>query len=322
MKILITGSNGFVGSKLIHKFDDLGHEVIGIDNNFETNYEIHHKTINADLALNNLEDLLPNDIELIIHCAAAKSDFGISYDEYYKDNVIATSKLMDFAITTKVPKVIYYSTVSVYGHDNILKDENQSLNSNTVYGDTKLGGEYEAKRWVNKSNKYKLIILRPSVIYGINNFTNMYNLINSMKNNKFFKIGQGNHIKSMVSINNLIEMTLFVFNSNFDSNIEIFNCIDKPYLSVNNLMKIIAKEKKFNMPFIPIPIWLAYVIISPFELLSKITSKDFKYNWNRVSKFCKATDYRSEKIYSLGYIQKFSTSNEIKTMINWYNKIN
>lgn len=318
MKILITGSNGFVGSRLIQKFDNLGYDVIGIDYNFDTNYEVHEKTINADLALDNLIELLPKNIQVIIHCAAAKSDFGISNDQYYKDNVIATRKLMDFAIITKVPKVIYFSTVSVYGHDNILKDEHQLLNSNTVYGDTKLEGENEAKRWVNANKKFKLIILRPSIIYGINNYTNMYNLMRSMQINRYFKIGRGNNIKSMVSINNLVEMTLFVFNLDFDSNLEVFNCTDKPYLSVNELMKIIAKEKNFYMPLIRIPIWLAYFIISPFELLSILTKKDYKYNWNRLSKFLKDTDYRSEKIHSFGYTQKFNTEDELKDMIKWY----
>ena len=108
MKILITGSNGFVGSALIQKFDDLGHDVLGIDNNFETNYKIHNKTINADLALDNLTEILPKNIELIVHCAASKSDFGVSDNEYYKDNVVATRKLMDFAIDNKVLKVIYF----------------------------------------------------------------------------------------------------------------------------------------------------------------------------------------------------------------------
>lgn len=322
MKILITGSNGFVGSALIQKFDDLGHDVLGVDNNFETNYKIHNKTINADLALDNLTKILPKNIELIVHCAAAKSDFGISNDEYYKDNVVATRKLMDFAIDNKVSKVIYFSTVSVYGHDNILKDETQQLNSNTVYGDTKLEGEYEVRRWVSECDDYKLIILRPSLIYGVNNFTNMYNLMDSMNKNMFFKIGTGDHIKSMVSINNLIEMTLFIFNSSFKSNVQVFNCIDKPYLTVNNLMKIISNDKSFHMPYISIPVWVAYLLILPFELLSYISGKDFKYNWNRLVKFCKATDYRSKKLYSLGYIQKFKTNDEIKNVVEWYKQIN
>lgn len=321
MNILITGSNGFVGSKLMFLLEERGHYVLGIDRAIDTPNPKHTSTIIGDL--NDPETLkkVEGDFELIVHCAAAKTDFGVSKAEYYKDNLEATERLMEYAISQGIRKVIYFSTVSVYGHQDDSMDETATFESNTVYGDSKLAGERALEKWLELDEENKAIVLRPSVIYGPNNYANMYNLLDTMYRRSFLMIGKGDHVKSMVALTNIADMTLFVINRGFNEKLEAFNCIDKPYLTVTELMKYISEEEGFKIPKIKIPMWLAYLLATPFELLSKITSKDLKVNWNRLKKFSTSTDYRADKIRDAGYVQAYSTKDEIQAMARWYKSL-
>lgn len=318
MNVLITGSNGFVGSELMYLLEEHGYRVLGIDRAKDTGNRNHPKTLIGDLNDTSTYDLIDLPIDVIIHCAAAKSDFGISTEEYFADNVTATENVVKFAESLGIHKIIYYSTVSVYGHQNHAMHESADLLSNTVYGDTKLQGERVIERWLTSNEANKAIMLRPSVIYGENNFANMYNLLDMLYRRPLVMIGKGDYIKSMIARKNLIDLNLFLLKRGVDIKLEAFNCIDKPYISLNQLMTLVAEEDGFSIPKISIPLWLAYLMATPFEILSKLSGKDLKVNWNRLKKFSTSTDYRAEKIRSIGYIQKFSTEDEIKAMCKWY----
>lgn len=322
MRVFITGSNGFVGSRLMFLFEEQGYEVVGIDRDPDTPNPKHEKTILADLNIPSQLMQVTGHIDLIIHCAAAKSDFGVSNKEYHVDNVKATEALMEYALAREIKQVIYYSTVSVYGHKPEPTDETATLDSNTIYGDTKLEGEWVVKRWLDVDEDHKAIILRPSVIYGPGNYANMYNLLDTLHRRPYFMIGKGNHIKSMVAISNLVELTLFLTKRGIDQRLQEYNCIDKPYLSVKELMLYVAEEDGFSLPRVNIPIWLAYLLATPLEVLSRLSGKDLKVNWNRLKKFTTATDYRAEKIRNEGYVQNYSTKNEIQSMARWYKSVN
>ena len=100
--------------------------------------------------------------------------------------------------------------------------------------------------------------------------------------------------------------------------IKIFNCIDKPYVNLSEVINYICEIKGFNKPIIKIPFILAYILSIPFELFSYFLRKDFGINRDRVYKYNTPTDFRSEKLFSMGYIQKYKTKERIQNMAKWY----
>jgi nucleoside-diphosphate-sugar epimerase len=307
----------------MYYLEDKGYQVWGIDISDECNIENHPNTFIGDIR--NIEDLCKlneHEFELIIHCAASKHDFGVSRGDYFSNNEYGTQILMDYASERNINKIIYYSTVSVYGHQFHPCDETAKYLSNTVYGDSKFAGEKIIWKWQEeKPNERCVITLRPSVIYGPNNFANMYNLINQMNKFPWLMVGNGSHIKSMISLENMVDMTYFVLDK-LKLGIQNFNCIDKPYLTVRKLMEIIASNKGFNMPKIHIPLFFAIFIGRIFDFIGKILGKELPINSDRMKKFGTSTDYHSEKIRELGYIQKHSIEDEIKRTCEWYMKVN
>ena len=316
MKILLTGSEGFVGGYLRKEFERNDHVLFCIDRVEvkRTNY------LCFDLSneITSIVKLFNNEsFDLLIHLAAAKGDYNLKYDDFYRDNVTASEKIISLVKVLDIKSVIAYSTVSVYGHDNKIKSEEAELVPNNAYGATKLESENLFINWRNLDpENNKLTILRPSVIYGENNFANMYNLLDQLNKRFPISVGNGNYIKSMVAVENIVDITIFCINRL--KGLQIYNCTDKPYPKLKEVIKYIAEIKGFSKPRIVIPKWFAYFIGFFFESFSFLIKKDLGITIERIYKFTMPTDYRSEKIESIGYIQKYTVKDRIQNMANWY----
>lgn len=316
MKILLTGSEGFVGGYLRKELEKTGYIVYCIDRVKLS--RVNYFCFDLSDEILNLEKSFKDEIfDLVIHLAAAKGDYNLKYDDFYRDNVIASKKLITLIKSLNIKSVIAYSTVSVYGHDNKIKSEEAELVPNNDYGTTKLESENLFIEWYNLDPvKNKLTILRPSVIYGENNFANMYNLLNQLNKKIPITVGNGNYIKSMVAVENIVDMTLFTM-ENLDS-LQIYNCTDKPYPKLKEVIQYISEIKGFSKPKIVIPEWFAYFIGVIFEFFSFMIRKDLRITRERIYKFTMATDYRSEKLAGVGYIQKHSVKDRVQNMAKWY----
>jgi len=317
MKILLTGSEGFVGSMLQESLTNENHTVICLDRvkKNKTNYFCHDL---SDNITSELFKVLNNyNFDILIHLAAAKGDYNLGYKDFYKDNVLASSRLTKLTESLNISSVIMYSTVSVYGHNNQLKSEDAELKPNNSYGETKLESEKLFIKWFNlNSSKNKLTILRPSVIYGENNYANMYNLLNQLNRKLPLTIGNGNYIKSMIAVENIVDITIFCLKKM--KGIQIYNCTDSPYPKLKEVINYISDIDGFNKPVLSLPKWLALIISLFFEFLSFVFSKDLGITRERIYKFTMPTDYRSEKLQKSGYIQNFSIKDRIQNMAKWY----
>ena len=119
-KLLITGIGGFIGSKIGEKAIDKGYEVIGVDdlssgNKINIPSEAHF--IKLDLSKKENIPKLPTDIDFILHLAGQSSG-DISFDNPILDlekNTHSTLNLIRFGIENKVKKILYASSMSVYG---------------------------------------------------------------------------------------------------------------------------------------------------------------------------------------------------------------
>jgi len=318
MNILLTGSEGFVGTSLQKSLRENGHEVLcldRVDRKGKKNY------VKVDLS-EKISDEIINEvseyqINLVIHCAAAKGDFQLSEKDFYRDNVTATTNLLLLIDALQINDFIHYSTVSVYGHDNELKNETSPINPNNPYGITKADSEIAIINWYKENTeKRRLTVLRPSVIYGENNYANMYNLMAQLNKKAPVMIGSGDYVKSMVALENLIDITNFSIVRLVG--LQIYNCTDEPYPKLSEVVAMIAEIDGFNLPKIKIPYIFALAMALPFELFSFITGKDVGITRERLYKFKTATDFRSDLLREKGYVQAYTTKERIQNMAKWY----
>lgn len=325
MHILITGSNGFVGSRLMWELEKAGNTVSGIDISTLCNDIPHPNTIQGDIRISaDLETLYSahlakhgKGIELVIHCAAAKHDFGISRSEYYSHNKTGTRILLNFMRQRQIHKLINISTVGVFGHPKDAADEDTEYNPDHPYGASKLEGEKLAISWQKEASEHQLIVLRPAVIFGPKNFTNVFKLIDMMHRRPYLMLGEGSHIKAVVSLRTVLDMIHFCI-PRLKPGFEHYNCVDLPYISLMDFMRLIAKNPGFKVPHIRIPMALAISIGYVFDIPSKLLNIDLPVNSDRMRKFATATYFLADKIRKEGFVQKQSLEESIKQTTDWY----
>lgn len=151
MKILITGSSGFIGNYLLEHFKKVsGNQIIAAYR--ETHPKLDDpgaanvKPLKLDLSTR-LSQVEPVDV--VIHAAAHTNLFpGSTAEDYIKSNVIGTQNLADYAKSNGVGLFIYISTISMYGDTSYEElDEESPINNPSIYGLTKYMGEVILKEY-------------------------------------------------------------------------------------------------------------------------------------------------------------------------------
>jgi UDP-glucose 4-epimerase len=162
MKILVTGFTGFIGSNLVPKLIELGHEIEGISRK-PTN--LNHKIHILNLRSNHLEKKIrTKKFDAIIHLAADTNEND--FPNMFNDNVITTLNILEFARKKNIKKIVFVSGHNVYSPSPVLPiKENFPVGPFTNYGFTKLLSENLVTYYNYKFN-INTIILRVSVIYG------------------------------------------------------------------------------------------------------------------------------------------------------------
>ena len=313
-KCLVTGSEGFVGKQLIKQLLFHDYNLVGIDRVAST--PSNYTYICLDLARQ--IELQEEAFDLVIHCAAAKGDWNISDDEFYEDNVLATQNLLDYLRQCEVKRLIHFSTVAIYSRDVKDGSETTKIEPDSVYGQTKLDSEILIRKYAEES-EIPTVILRPSVIYGRNNYANMFNLIQQLNRALPFQINPFGITKSHVSVRNVVDVVLRFSNPSYSVNgLEIYNLTERPYYNLKNMIRIICDELELKPPKVYLPIWLVAIPFGILEFSGKLLKKDMGFTLDRLRKFSSSTHYTSEKLWSQTGNQKYSSESELRDMVKWY----
>jgi len=163
MKIVITGSSGFIGRHLISRLCD-GNELFAVVRDARepvSTDKVH--IIVMDLARTLDASALPAKIDIIIHLAQANVPFPEGANELMAVNTNATQQLLDYGRRAGARQFILASTGEVYGRDSGLSKETDTIAPASHYAVTK----YAAELLVQSYSSYLLpCVLRFFQPYG------------------------------------------------------------------------------------------------------------------------------------------------------------
>ena len=144
MNILVTGASGFIGQNLVVKLLSLKHNVITLDLKQNITNTKHYQ-----IDITNFNELMSiqDDIDIIYHLAAQSYGKGsiIDPDLDLNCNIKGTLNICRFAELKSIKKIIYTSSMAVYGNKEI-SIENDLPAPLSNYGVSKLAGEYYIKK--------------------------------------------------------------------------------------------------------------------------------------------------------------------------------
>jgi nucleoside-diphosphate-sugar epimerase len=296
----VIGGSGFIGSRLVSR-------LIGQENTFITIIDKSPSTDFPELYFQvnicNISDLkgLSKRYSALINLAAEHRDDVSPLSLYDEVNVGGAINVCDLARAKSIKKIIFTSSVAVYGFAPLGTNESGVIAPFNDYGRTKWEAEQVYKQWQAEDPQNRtLVIVRPTVVFGERNRGNVFNLLRQIASGKFVMISDGLNRKSMAYVENVA--AFLEYSLDFKPGVHIYNYIDKPDFTMNTLVAHVNKllgrssEIKFRLPFS-----LGLLIGSSFDLVAKITGKKFPISAIRVKKFCANSVYESA-IESTGFI--------------------
>jgi UDP-glucose 4-epimerase len=172
MKCLVTGGAGFIGSNLVDKLLELGHEVIVIDNEYSDAHDHFYwndKAQNYKYDIRDYENTRPlyDGVDYVFHFAAeARIQPAILNPiEAVSINSLGTCTVLQCAREAGVKRLMYSSTSSAYGFNNTPNVETQRDDCLNPYSVSKVSGEKLCKMY---TQLYGLptVIFRYFNVYG------------------------------------------------------------------------------------------------------------------------------------------------------------
>src|SRR6185312_574711 len=148
MKVFVTGSNGYIGTRLVHFLSAAGHEVLGLDTGYYRDGWLYSdnramldspRTLNKDLRDVTAEDLAGCDA--VVHLAELSNDpLGQNNPEVtFKINHLGSVRLAELARKAGIRRFVYTSSCSVYGAGTgDFLDETATTNPQTAYAKCKV----------------------------------------------------------------------------------------------------------------------------------------------------------------------------------------
>jgi nucleoside-diphosphate-sugar epimerase len=312
MNILITGGSGFIGTNLVTDLLKEGHNVTIYDKLKSEKYP--DICIVADVRDKEQLSQSMRGVDAVYHLAAEHRDDVQPISLYYEVNVGGAENIVYALKENDVNRLIFTSTVAVYGLNSGIPNEDNPVNPFNDYGKSKYEAEKVLNAWADFDPTHSLITVRPTVIFGKKNRGNVYNLLNQLALGKFIKVGKGTNKKSMAYVLNLSSfLTTFL---KIRPGRFLYNYADKPDLSMNEVIDVfyrtIEKNQKNNFQ---IPYIFGLMGGYCYDILSKITGKTYPISSIRIKKFCADTVVSAEKVKDTGFRAPYSLIEGLKRTI-------
>jgi nucleoside-diphosphate-sugar epimerase len=278
MKILLTGSNGFLGRCI---YDSL----------YYNNQVFKLNTRNSDYNFNLFLDVIEFDksFDLIIHSAGKAHSIpktNIDKELFNNINVKGTKKLLAALSQNDLPKYfLFISSVSIYGlneAENI--NETSPLLADDPYGKSKIEAEEIIKTWCEENNVIWTILRLPLVV-GVNPPGNLGAMIRGIKGGYYFNIAGGNAKKSMVLASDVAKFILKAAEAG-----GTFNLTDGIHPTFYDLSKVISA--KLGKSFVPDLPRFAAIILAKF---GDILGGAFPLNSYKLSKITSTLTFDDSK---------------------------
>ncbi len=277
---IIFGGSGYIGRHLISELGDKKVfdkilildilEPYNWDAGIASGFISYQRTdVRKHIAVN-LPDL---NIETswIFNFAAVHREPGHEYQDYFDTNIPGAENVNEFARKSKIKNIYFTSSIAPYGRSLDERQECSQLYSETAYGISKALAEKIHQIWLAEDLSRRLIIVRPSVIFGPKDPGNVLRMIKALKKGTFVLPNGGNIIKGYGYIYGLVDSILFTLQKN--ERLIIYNYAENPLVPLIEMVNIVKEELGYKKPTIKLSVktlsLVAYLIQKAFKLIGK-----------------------------------------------------
>ena len=252
MKILVTGTSGFIGSRLAAKLSENGHTVTGLIHEQDTNLSIQkHKVDLANASLS-----VPDGIYDVVFHLAAVTPMEKDKNKIKKVNYDGTVNLFNH-IKNKTKFIVYASGLGVFGDPgNKVVDETMPLKPHTYYAQVRL----DAQRFLEKNckdNSISLTVTYFGEVYGNGGWFESQ-IIQRLQKCMFKLPKSGEYYRSFVHVDDVVSALVAIAEKNAIN--ETFVVTDSNPVLFKEFINYTCDELGIKHPG-SIPIFLAKAVM-------------------------------------------------------------
>jgi len=233
MRLLVTGSSGYLGRSFIQEYKK----------------KYHFQTFSKQKE--SLEQLNISNIDVVVHCAAlVHQKKELSYKKYYDINTLYPTELAKKAKVAGVKQFIFISTIAVYDPKESLINQETEPKPKSSYGKSK----YEAEKQLLalQDDQFNIVIIRTPMIYGKNAPGNIDTLIKLIHKVCILPFGKINNQRSFIYIKNITSVIDQAIQNKTEG---ILLVADKKPISTTKLISSLAKGMNKKVWLIHIPLF-------------------------------------------------------------------
>ena len=290
MTYLITGGSGFIGTHLGLALQQAGESFRIVDKSPSQTF-LERVALVDILDADRLAQALTG--ETIFHLAAEHRDDVQPADLYTRVNIEGTRNLCRAATLRGINRIIFTSSVAVYGFVEAATDETGAINPFNAYGRSKYDAEQVLRAWAAEAPRTRsLTIIRPTVVFGAGNRGNVYTLFRQIALGRFLMVGRGENRKSLAYIDNLV--AFLIHTAQLGPGVHLFNYVDGPDMTMRDLVSLARKTLHAKSGTGPsVPLVLAMALGHMADALAAITGRSLPISAMRLRKFTRTTTFTS-----------------------------
>ena len=270
--IVVTGSNGFIGSNLIKGLNEIGYkDIIAVDDQDDPKLKenIAHCDIEEFVNVDEFINLIRNNeiegtkIRAIFHQGACSNTMEWDADFLYKNNLLYSKELLNFSKKTKTP-LIYASSASVYGAGKIFEESVENEDPINLYAYSKFKFDQLVRQELIKSET-QIVGLRYFNVYGPQEqhkgtmASVAFHLHNQLKDNNEIKLFEGSdgydngeQRRDFIYVEDVVKVNLWFLENQKVSG--IFNVGTGKSQTFNEVAhSVINWNKKGKINYVPFP---------------------------------------------------------------------
>lgn len=254
MRVVVTGCSGFIGSNLVDRLLDQGHDVVGVDN-FSTGQRrfvqqaMHNgrfRLVEGDLLDAELLKALFRGADTVVHLAAnADVRFGPDYPRRdLEQNTIVTHNVLEAARVNQVRRIAFSSTGSVYGEASVIPTPEDAPFpvQTSLYGASKLACEGMIEAYAEAFDLQAYIFRFVSILgerYTHGHVVDFYRQLR-IDPTRLRVLGDGHQRKSYLYVQDCIDAVLLAMDR-ADARVNRYNLGVEDYCEVNDSIRWICE---------------------------------------------------------------------------------
>jgi nucleoside-diphosphate-sugar epimerase len=293
----IIGGSGFIGTALAQALAIEGHPVRLVDLAPSRSYP--DRWISADVRdLPALSGAVAGCTTLY-HLAGAHRDDVRPLALYHEVNVRGAEHACAAAEAHGIGRIVFVSSVAVYGLAEGELDESAPLRPGSEYGRSKVAAEQVLRTWAAHGPERSLTIVRPTVVFGPRNRGNVFELLAQVARGRAIVIGDGRNRKSLAYVANLADFLVYALR--FGPGVHVYNYADKPDLDMNRLVALAGEALGVPRRPLRVPYPLGLGVGLGHDLVARLSRRTFAVSAARIRKYAASTRFANHRCLASGF---------------------